>query len=199
MGVIDAPASASARGYLARTLPSVYTEDEGPSLGPGGGREPQEPFVVRWLSGLEQVLDPAVTLIDNLAWHVDARTAPDDVVLALLYWLGFQAATELDPGIRRSLLRRAMAYGRMRGTLAGLRELLGHAFPEIRFEVTDTAQATQGDDPDARVPAPPPQLTVRCPAPLSARAESSLRRLVEESCPVHVRWTLEIGERGTPA
>lgn len=197
--MIDAPASASARGYLTRTLPSVYTEDEGPSFGPGGAGQRQEPFVVRWLSGLEQVLDPAVTLIDNLAWHADARTAPDDIILAFLCWLGLDAAADLDPDVRRSLLRRAMAYGRMRGTLAGLRELLGHAFPGIRFELTQTAQATQGDDPQERVSAPAPRLTVRCPETLSARAESSLRRLVEESCPVHVRWTLEIGERGTPA
>ena len=149
--MIDAPASASARGYLTRTLPSVYTEDEGSSFGPGSGPERQEPFVVRWLSGLEQVLDPAVTLIDNLAWHADARTAPDDVVLAFVCWLGLDAAADLEPGVRRSLLRRTMAYGRARGTLAGLRELLGHAFPDIRFEVTQTAEATQGDDPHARV------------------------------------------------
>lgn len=197
--MIDAPASASARGYLTATLPAVYTEGERPSLAALAHHPTPEPFVVRWLRGLEEVLDPTVTLLDNLAWHLDTRLCPDDVVRELLGWLGLEAAADLEPGARRSVLRRAMALGRRRGTLAGLRELLGHAFGGLQIEVTHSGRATQGADPRARPQAAPPQLVVRCPAPLSAGQEDALRSLIDYGCPAHVGWTLRIGGGGPPA
>ena len=197
--MIAAPPSASARGYLSRTLPSVYVEAERPSFAIAPGGEPPEPFVVRWLGALEEILDPAVTLIDNLAWHFDAETAPDDIVTALLCWLGLEVAADLEPDARRRVLRRAMALGRRRGTLLGLRELLGLAFAGAQIEVTQTARATHGADPGERPRAPAPRVTVRCRDALAAQQRASLRRLVDDWCPAHVGWTLEMGERGTAA
>jgi phage tail-like protein len=190
--MIDAPASASVRGYLTSTLPAVYTEGDRTSIA-FAAQPPPEPFVVRWLRGLEEVLDPTVTLLDNLAWHLDTRLCPDDVMRELLGWLGLEAAADLEPGARRSILRRAMALGRRRGTLAGLRELLGHAFGGLGIEVTHSGRATHGADPRARPQAPPPRLVVRCPQPLSAGQEAALRSLIDYGCPAHVDWTLRIG------
>jgi phage tail-like protein len=191
--VIDAPVSASARGYLTNTLPAVYTEDERPSFAIDRYDAPAEPFVVRWLGGLEQVLDPVVTLLDNLAWHLDADTCPDDLVLALLCWLGLEAVAGLEPEVRRRLLRRAMALGRARGTLAGLSELLAIAFDGLGIRVTHSGTATQGPDPSERPKAHAPQVVVRSPHPLSAVQREALARLVNYACPAHVDWSLEIG------
>jgi phage tail-like protein len=191
--MIDAPASASVRGYLTTSLPAVYTDGERAALAVLASDAPPEPFVVRWLGGLEQVLDPAVTLLDNLAWHLDTRLCPDDLVRALLWGLGLEAAADLEPGARRNVLRRAMALGRRRGTLAGLRELLGHVFGGMRIEVLHSGRATQGADPRERPDAVPPLLRVRCPAALSAEQEHALRSLIDYGCPAHVDWALEIG------
>ena len=197
--MIDAPASASARGYLTATLPAVYTESERPSLPAAVYGPAPVPFAVRWLRGLEEVLDPTVTLLDNLAWHLDPRLCPDDVVRELLRWLGLEAAADLDPAAQRSMLPRAMALGRGRGTLAGLRELLGHAFGGLGIEVTHSGRATQGADPHARPAAAPPRLVVRCPAILTAGQEAALRSLIDYGCPAHVDWTLRIGGGGPDA
>ena len=198
--MIDAPASASARGYHTATLPAVYTESERPSLAASVAHGPPPlPFVVRWLRGLEEVLDPTVTLLDNFAWHLDPRLTPDDVVRELLRWLGLEAATDLPPAARRSILRRAMAIGRRRGTLAGLRELLGHAFGGLGIEVSHSGRATQGADPRARPVAAPPSLVVRCPVALTAEQEAALRSLIDYGCPAHVDWTLRIGGGGPDA
>jgi phage tail-like protein len=194
--VIEAPASASARGYLTAGLPAVYREPQRPALAIAGQRPPPPPFVVRWLGGIEEVLDPVVTLIDNLAWHLDVRLCPDDLVPALLCWLGLEAATGLEPDARRRVLRRAIALGRRRGTLAGLQELLGHAFAGLTIEVTHSGQATTGPDPRARPPAVPARVVVHWPVALTAAQEHALRRLVDYSCPAHAAWTLRIGAGG---
>jgi phage tail-like protein len=195
-----APPSASARGYLTGTLPSVYTQDERPSLAIDWRMAPAEPFVVRWLNGLEQVLDPVVALVDNLAWHFDSDLAPDDLVREMLIWLGLGVAADLEPEARRRVLRRAIPLGRGRGTLAGLRELLAHAFGALRIEVTHSGRATRGPDPLERPAAAPPRLEVRCRAGApTPEQEVALRALVAYACPLQVEWTLEIGERGSIA
>ena len=196
--MIDAPPSASARGYLTRSMPAVYREHDGsPALADIGLPSP-EPFVVRWLQGLEQVLDPVVTLLDNLAWHFDPETCPDDIGRELLRWLGLEAAADLEPDARRRVLRRAMAICRKRGTLAGLGELLTLAFEDPGIEVRHTGRATWDRDPRARPPAAPePRVSVSWPGSLPPARELALRRLVDDACPAHV--TLEIGERGPGA
>jgi phage tail-like protein len=192
--MIDAPASASARGYLTATLPAVFIESERPSLGAVAGRAaPPAPFVVRWLRGLEEVLDPTVTLLDTFASYLDPLLCPDDLARELLRWLGLEAATALEPQAGRSILRRGLAIGRRRGTLAGLKELLGHAFGGLGIEVTHSGRATQGADPRARPAAPAPSVVVHCPAALNAAQEAALRALVDYACPAHVEWTLRIG------
>jgi phage tail-like protein len=198
--VTDAPASASARDYLTGTLPAVYLEDDRPSLAPDVALPSPEPFVIRWLQGLEQVLDPAVALLDNLAWHFDPETCPDDLGRELLCWLGLEVAADLEPDARRRLLRRAMAIGRRRGTLAGLRELLELAFEDPGITVAHSGRATRDRDPAAPPPAAtPPRVTVSCAGPLAPARELALRRLVDDACPARVEWTLEIGERGPGA
>jgi phage tail-like protein len=194
--VIDAPVSASVRRYLTASLPAVFVEDERPSLAID---PPVEPFVVRWLSGLELTLDPIVTLLDNFAWHLEAKLCPDGLVRELLCLLGLEIAADLDPAVRRSLLRRAIPLGRRRGTLAGLTELLGHAFGGRQIRVTHSGRVTQGANPWERPPAAAPAVEVHCPLALSPEDEDALRRLVDYACPANVAWTLRIGAGGPAA
>lgn len=196
--MIDAPASASERRYLTLSLPAVYVEDDQPRLTADRFAPAPEPFVVRWMGGLEQTLDPIVTLLDNFAWHLDAGLSPDDFVRALLCWLGIEVAEDLEPAICRSVLRSAMPLGRARGTLAGLERLLELVLGDVEIRLTHTGGATQGADPRERPPAPVPGLDVECPEALTREQENLLRRVLDYACPAHVGWTLRIGAGGPP-
>jgi len=191
--MIDAPASASERRYYSQSLPAVWVEDDRPRLTADRFAPVPEPFVVRWLGGLEQTLDPIVTLLDNFAWHLDPALSPDDVVRALLCWLGIEVAEDLEPAVCRSVLREAMALGRSRGTLAGLKRLLELVLGDVEVHLTHTGGATQGADPRERPSAPAPALDVLCPEALTREQESLLRRVLDYACPAHVGWTLRIG------
>jgi hypothetical protein len=68
-----APRSASARGYLGSSLPTMYQDND---------------FALRFIGALETLLDPIVTLLDSLAAHVDPDLAPGDILGALAAWLG---------------------------------------------------------------------------------------------------------------
>jgi phage tail-like protein len=179
-----APASATARGYLREGLPAVYLDLDDPRAG--------EPFAARWMTGLEEVLDPIVTLVDNLAWHLDPRLAPEPLVRMLLSWLGLIAAVDLPIDGARRVLMRAESVAARRGTLRGLREVLTLAFPDLEFELRQEARFTVGDDPAVCPDAPPAELTVSywrrdAPAdhsPLAPGVELAVDGLVDMRLPV---------------
>ena len=192
----DAPATASARRYLSRGLPAVYREPEVWGA--------PDPFVVRWMAGLEEVLDPTVALIDNLAWHLDARIAPEEIVRMLLRWLGLFASAKLPAMRARFVLEQAEAITRLRGTMDGLRLALSSAYPELEFDISDGARFTDGDDPYTRPEAPAPLLKViwwdRDGRPPYDVDEQDLRAIIRIHLPVEVPY--ELHERtpgaGTP-
>ncbi|HEX6390570.1 MAG TPA: phage tail protein [Solirubrobacteraceae bacterium] len=173
----EAPPSASARRYLSSTLPAVYRTDE-------------DAFVLRLLHALEEVLDPTVTLIDNLAWHIDPRMAPPDLVAALFRWFGLRLDEALPTDAQRRLLTTAMVLSRRRGTLAGLRLTLRAAFPELELEATHTGVVSTGADPRERPAAPEPRIEVRAGRPLDERQREAVERLLVDQCPVGVPWEL---------
>lgn len=186
----DVPPSASARGYLRSGLPAIYREPAVPGTGP--------PFAMRWMGGLEEVLDPTVTLLDNLAWHLDPRLAPEPIVRLLLGWLGLHAAARLPIEGARRVLVEAELVARRRGTLAGLRHVLGLAFPELDFDVRQSASFTEGSDPHERRMAPAPFLAIHCTrspdpddlTPLEPARERALRDLIVARLPVAVPYLL---------
>jgi phage tail-like protein len=215
-----APASASARAYLSGGLPAVYRDPVGAVrdavLDPAGldpaGRDAaaldaaaHDPFAVRWMRGLEQVLDPAVTMIDNLAWHLHPDLAPEPIVRLLLHWLGLLAAVDLPIDGARAVLMHAESVARRRGTLAGLQEILGLGFPDLDFQLRQQATFTEGDDPYERRVAPEPFLDVEyayrerpdARHTLSPAVEQTVRRLIEIRLPAGVPYALRV--RGAAA
>ena len=183
----NAPATASARRYLSRGLPAIYREPE-----VWGG---PDPFAVRWMAGLEEVLDPTVALIDNLAWQLDARLAPEDIVRMLLRWLGLFASAELPEMRARYVLEQAERITQLRGTKDGIRLALETAYPELDFDITDGARFTEGDDPYTRPEVPePPLLEVtwwdRDGRPPFDIDEADLRAIILIHLPVEVPYLL---------
>jgi phage tail-like protein len=182
------PPSASARDYLRRGLPGVYRER------PAGAS--REAFVMRFLLGLEEVLDPIVATTDLLPAHLDLDLAPPEIVALVAAWLG----VTLDRGIpgadeaHRRLVRAAPKTMPSRGTRRGLEDVLRAAFDELDFEVRDGGGATFSETRGPQ-PAGEPTLTVVVPAGLNPVIEGAVRRLVDEVKPAHVRFELEQRER----
>ena len=180
-----APGSASCREYLRRGVPAVYRQS-------GGGAD-REPFAMRFLTALEEVLDPIVTTLDVLAAHLELELAPPYMVDAVAAWLG----VELDAGLRREahirLVRHAVELSRARGTKAGLEQTLELAFGRSDFEVHESGLATWSTERE--IPsAPDPKLTVVCPRGMGAEQRAAVARVVEEVKPAHVSFELMTGE-----
>src|SRR5437588_3522917 len=71
------PPVASARAYLREGLPAIYQDPDGN-------------FGLRFLGGLETLLDPIVGTLDVLHAYVDPDLAPRDWLELLAAWLGVQ-------------------------------------------------------------------------------------------------------------
>jgi phage tail-like protein len=177
-----APQSASTRDYLRRGLPVVYREDP---RGAGG-----DPFAMRFLDALEQVLDPVVAMVDMMPAHFDLDLAPDAVVALVGAWFGLELDGSLSHAAERRLVRRANAITRARGTRSGLEELLGLAFEDLDLKVTDSGGVSWHADPHASSAAPEPAITVTCPAGLDAARRRAIRRVVTSVKPAQVAFTL---------
>jgi hypothetical protein len=72
-GAKETPPVASSRAYLRGGLPAVYQESD---------------FGMRFIGGLEELLDPIVAVLDALPAHFDPDHAPRDILSLIAGWLG---------------------------------------------------------------------------------------------------------------
>ena len=183
------PAAASLRGYLRDALPPIYRDR--------ATIEP--PAIERWVGALEEVLDPIVLQLDNLAEHLDPALAEIPWIDTLTRWLGMRIDPALSLEVRRARVSEAMALGQRRGTLAGLKLALELVFPGLDVVATDNALVTTGDDPAERRPAPAPELFLTVPAGLDERGRGVFMRVVEDQLPAHVSWRPAAPPAASPA
>ena len=144
---------------------------------------------MRFLEGLEQVLDPRLAIIECLGSYVARDLAPPDMVFELSEWLGLDL-TDVPRDTSRSILAAAPDYSLKRGTKAGISLLLGCSLPGVKFELTDSANPPDAEQADSAISA---TLTVRTDSELSPAQERTVRRVVGVQCPVHVAATLVHG------
>jgi phage tail-like protein len=190
LGVIgEPPETASARAYLRRSLPAVYAETPPGTSG--------EAFVMRFLAGLERVLDPIVATIDLLPAQLDLSLASREVIALTAEWLGIELDSALPIEAHRRLVRNATEITRTRGTLPGVELVLDLSFRGLDFTVSDGGGATASRDPRSAHPAGERKLTVSCTRPVSPDDLAAIRRVVEEVAPAGVELELAIEERGT--
>lgn len=180
--VLDAvPRSASQRAYLRDGLPAVYRESD---------------FGMRFVQGLEELLDPVVCLLDALHDHIDPALAPDDLVELLAAWLGLE--TDDAPRTQhREILRLAPELSRLRGTRAGLALTLRLTFPDLGLHVYDHGGVSWSAEAGAP-PASAPALEVACDAALSDDQRAAVERVVVRSKPAHVAHRIVAPVEGAP-
>jgi phage tail-like protein len=180
----DAPPVASARAYLRRGLPAVYREDD---------------FGMRFVGALETLLDPIVSILDNLGAHFDADLAPLNVVDALAVWLGLEPEESWPEELRRELVRRAGELTRRRGTRAGVELALKVAFPTLPLRVADGGGVTWDVQPGTPSAERAPGFVVYCDQPISESEQAAVARMIERVKPVHVPYRLRVKAARKPA
>ncbi|MEU6941618.1 phage tail protein [Streptomyces rubiginosohelvolus] len=175
---------------IGELLPALYADDD---------------LAQRFTAGLDTVLAPVLSTLDNLPAYVDPALAPADFLPWLASWVGVEADPAWPVALRRAVVARAVELHRWRGTRRGLVERL-RLCCGVHAEVRDGGGATWSAEPGAVLPPPPTgELLVRV---WPVRADDGVdavdaHRVMEvatASCPVHLTCRVEVlpGPPGAP-
>ncbi|MBK0866987.1 MULTISPECIES: phage tail protein [unclassified Saccharopolyspora] len=161
---------------LGELLPGLYAGDD---------------LAQRFTAGLDTVLAPILSTLDNLAHYFDPRTAPED----FLEWLGGWVAAQLDPSwpdpLRRALVQRAVELHRWNGTPRGVVERLWLCLG-VRSRVLDGPGAVISTRPGTALPgAPISEAVVQVWPGRAAVDRARVTELVDAVQPVHLNCTVE--------
>ncbi|GGV85322.1 phage tail protein [Streptomyces gelaticus] len=168
----------ASRYPIGGLLPALYADDD---------------LAQRFTAGLDTVLAPVLSTLDNLPAYFDPSLAPAD----FLPWLSSWVAADIDPewpeGLRRAVVARAVELHRRRGTRRGLVEHLRLCFG-VGADVQDGGGATWSSRPGAELPEPPTgELLVRVWALHGGPVDANrVLDFVAASCPVHLTCRVEI-------
>ncbi len=143
-GSKETPPVASSRAYLRASLPAVYQESD---------------FGMRFIGGLEGLLDPIIAVLDALPAHFDPDHAPRDVLGLVASWLGVDLDESQEIRHQREMLRQSAELARRRGTVSGLELALTLTFPDVPLRVEDQGGVRWSLD-QRPVEAPPPSFVV---------------------------------------
>lgn len=121
---------------LGETLPALYREDL---------------FTQELCAGLDEVLAPVLSTLDNLPAYLDLTTAPDDMLPWLAHWVGMSLEADLPAQRQRELLRAAAGLQGWQGTVRGI-QLAVEALFGVTAEIEESGGATWSTNPDAALP-----------------------------------------------
>ncbi|MFE0044327.1 phage tail protein [Streptomyces albireticuli] len=166
------------RHPIGTLLPALYADDD---------------LAQRFTAGLDTVLAPVLSTLDNLPAYLDPRLTPAD----FLDWLSSWVGAGLDPAwpeeLRRAAVVRAVELHRRRGTRRGLAERLWLCLG-ARAEISDGGGARWSTTADSELPpAPSGELLVRAwPVRTDRLDRAQVLDVVRASCPVHLTCRAEI-------
>ncbi|MEV6809609.1 phage tail protein [Streptomyces sp. NPDC051132] len=163
---------------IGAQLPALYADDD---------------FAQRFTAGLDTVLAPVFTTLDNLSAYLDPRVTPVDFLAWLASWVGAADDPRWPAELRREAVVRAMELHRWRGTarglVEGLRLVLG-----VGAEVTGDGGAAWSGTPGADLPpASPAGPVVRVWPERAAEVDPDrVHEIVRAMCPAHTVCRVEI-------
>ena len=175
-GPKETPKVASSRAYLRGGLPAVYQESD---------------FGMRFIGGLEELLDPIVAVLDALPAHFDPDHAPRDILSLLAGWLGVDLDESQDLRHQREMVRQSAELGRRRGTVSGLELALKLTFPDVPLRIEDQGGVRWSLD-QRPVEAPPPSFVVYCDKPVGEDVQARIARCIEQHKPVGTAYRLRV-------
>ncbi|MFJ3665228.1 phage tail protein [Streptomyces sp. NPDC090106] len=171
---------------IGAQLPALYADDD---------------FAQRFTAGLDTVLAPVFSTLDNLPSYLDPRVAPVDFLDWLSSWVGVDGDPDWPVALRREAVVRAVELHRWRGTRRGLVEALRLALG-ARAEVVGDGGAAWSATPGSALPAEPAaELLIRVAPDAAAGLDTDrVHEIVRAMCPVHVAFRVEVVETlpGTP-
>jgi phage tail-like protein len=162
---------------IGPSLPAMLVEDQ---------------FAQRFVAGIDDVLAPLVSTLDNLAAYLDPWLAPEDFVAWLAEWVGVAVEEAWPLERRRAVVARAADLYAWRGTARGLADHI-EAATGIRPEVQDsggTSWSRRAGTSDGSTRGP--EVVVVLPATLSPTERARLDGLVRAAVPAHVPVRLEV-------
>jgi phage tail-like protein len=171
------PRAASDRALLRSRMPGIYQDED---------------FGMRFLAGLEELLDPVLALLDALPQHLSPDLAPADVLELVTGWLGIQLNESQPTFERREIVRHASELGRRRGTRRGLELALSLGFPALPLRVEDGGGVEYATDPEKLPEAPAPAFVVYCDRHIPEERQAAVARLIEQVKPAHVSYRLRV-------
>ncbi|MER5965078.1 phage tail protein [Streptomyces sp. NPDC002057] len=168
------------RHPIGEQLPALYADDD---------------LAQRLTAGLDTVLAPVFSTLDNLPSYLDPRLAPPDFLVWLASWVGAADDPRRPMELRRETVARAVELHRWRGTKRGLAEALRLAL-DVRTEIVGDGGAVWSDVAGSDLPPEPEaELLVRV-VPEGARAGrvdvDRVHEVVRAMCPVHVAFRVEV-------
>ncbi len=166
---------------LGGLLPALYQED---------------PLALRLTTAFDDGLAPILSTLDNQQAYFDPHLAPDDFAEWLASWVGLAVDETWTSELLRSLVARATALYRNRGTAAGVAELV-EIYAGGSAEVVDTGGVAWSASPGADLPGDDTcavriEVTVDDPAAVD---QVRLRAVVDAALPAHVVSTIEVVAR----
>jgi phage tail-like protein len=164
---------------IASCLPAMLQADE---------------FCVRFTEGLDPVLAPILSTIDNVDAYVDPWLTPPDFLDWLAGWFGLELDATWPEERRRGLVANALELGRWRGTVIGL-AMLVELYTGAAAEIVDGGAVVASDDPSEPLPGERRRtVTVRYTGGDGVDVER-LRRLVRDAVPAHLGVVCEARAR----
>ncbi|MFD4247179.1 phage tail protein I [Streptomyces sp. NPDC058525] len=170
------------RHPIGEQLPALYADDD---------------FAQRFTAGLDTVLAPVFSVLDNLPAYFDPRLAPADFLPWLATWVGGVDDPRWPLELRREAVARAVELHRRRGTRRGLTEAL-RLILGVSAEVSGDGAATWSRTPGTDLPAAPAQeVLIRVwplhdGGPAHAVDADRVHALIRTLCPVHTVCRVEV-------
>ncbi|MEK2492782.1 phage tail protein [Kitasatospora purpeofusca] len=179
---------------IGEQLPALYADDD---------------FAQRFTAGLDTVLAPVFSTLDNLPSYFDPRLAPADFLAWLATWVGGADDPRRPPALRREAVAGAVELHRWSGTRRGLVEALRLVLGVSADITGDGGAAWSSTAGGALPPAPADELLVRVwplrPGGATDAVNSAhevdavdavdadrVRELVRSLCPVHTICRVEV-------
>jgi phage tail-like protein len=166
------------RHPIGELLPALYADDD---------------LAQRFTAGLDTVLAPVFSVLDNLPAYLDPALAPADFLHWLAGWVGIDITPAWPEDLRRAVVARAVDLHRWRGTRRGLIDRLWLCCG-VRAEITDGGGAAWSSAPNSELPAAPSgELRVRVwPVRTAEVDRERVLEVVAASCPVHLTYRVDI-------
>ncbi len=165
------------RTPIGHALPAMFHDDA---------------FAQRLCDGLDAVLAPVPSTIDNFWAYLDPALAPIDFVEWLAGWVGIELDQTWPEVRRRELVGRAITLYERRGTAEGLADLI-ELYVGVRPTVEDSGGVTWSAAPGTDLPGSgQPTVIVRLAADETSVDARRLENMVVTNKPAHVAHRIEI-------